>query len=554
MSFSEVTSRRANLEDVYLQLTAGEAEFQAHSKLRGPAMREANEDGFAQVLRAEWTKLRTVRGWLIGLAVAAVLGTLLSIVAANGSHSGICTGSSPAHMVCSAGHPAVPVGPGGQTVADTYELFHRSLDGNGAVTARVTSLAGFIAEENLNRGAPNAPERTGLAGWAKAGVIVTSGTKAGAPYAAVMATGVHGVRFQYDYSHDIAGAPGAVSPGNPRWVRLVRHGDVLTGYDSSNGSSWHEIGTTDLTSLPKTVDVGLFVTSPVTYAVSGDGNTTRAIARFDHVTVQGDTTTTAWQQSSIGGGYNFYPTLGFGSARHVGGSFLITGSGDIAPGILAGIIAQNPATGQTIIGLLVGLIVLIVIAAMFVAAEYRRRLIRTTFTATPNRGRVLYAKAIVIFIVAFLTEAVAAAIAIPVGRHLLISNGNYLFPVGALTTARDVFGSAVLVALSAVAVVGLATILRRSSGAIVAGIALFVVPNILGAAVTGSVSEWIYRLTPAAGFSVLDSVPSSPLVSYPYTIQNGYYPLGAWVSLIVPCCYAAFALATAAMVLHRRDP
>ena len=65
--------------------------------------------------------------------------------------------------------------------------------------------------------------------------------------------------------------------------------------------------------------------------------------------------------------------------------------------------------------------------------------------------------------------------------------------------------------------------------------------------------EWIYRLTPAAGFSVLDSVSSSPLVSYPYTVQNGYYPLGAWVSLIVPCCYAALALGAAAMVLRRRD-
>ena len=35
VSFSEVTSQRANLEDVYLQLTAGEAEFQAHSDAQG---------------------------------------------------------------------------------------------------------------------------------------------------------------------------------------------------------------------------------------------------------------------------------------------------------------------------------------------------------------------------------------------------------------------------------------------------------------------------------------------------------------------------------------
>lgn len=308
-----------------------------------------------------------------------------------------------------------------------------------------------------------------------------------------------------------------------------------------------------LTRLPNTVDIGLFVTSPVTYAQSSQGNATQATARFDHVTVQGRTTTAAWQPTSVGGGNNFYPTLGFGSARHIDGTFVITGTGDIAPGVLAGIIAQNPATGQTIIGILVGLIVVIVIATVFVTAEYRRRLIRTTFTAMPNRGRVLSAKAIVIFAVALLTESVAAAISIPISRHLLISNGNYIFPVGALTTAREVFGSAILVALCAVAVLGLATILRRSSGAVVAGIALFVVPDILGATLTGSVGEWIYRVTPAAGFSVLDSVASSPLVSYPYTVQNGYYPLGAWVSLIVPCCYAALALGAAAIVLRRRD-
>jgi hypothetical protein len=201
-------------------------------------MKEGNEDGFSQMLRAEWTKLRTVRGWLIGLAVAVVLGTLLSIVSANGSHSGMCTGSSPANMVCSAGHPAVPVGPSGQIVADTYELVHKSLDGNGVITARVTSLAGFIAEQNLNRGSPNAPERPGLASWAKAGVIVTSGTKAGDPYAAVMATGAKGVRFQYDYSHDVAGTPGIVSAGTPRWLRLVRYADALTAYDSTDGDSW----------------------------------------------------------------------------------------------------------------------------------------------------------------------------------------------------------------------------------------------------------------------------------------------------------------------------
>jgi len=32
-----------------------------------------SRDSFGQTVRAEWTKLRTVRGWLIGLLLAAVL-------------------------------------------------------------------------------------------------------------------------------------------------------------------------------------------------------------------------------------------------------------------------------------------------------------------------------------------------------------------------------------------------------------------------------------------------------------------------------------------------
>jgi len=33
--------------------------------------------GFAQLLRAEWTKFRTVRGWVLGLLLGAVLTVVL---------------------------------------------------------------------------------------------------------------------------------------------------------------------------------------------------------------------------------------------------------------------------------------------------------------------------------------------------------------------------------------------------------------------------------------------------------------------------------------------
>ena len=72
----------------------------------------------------------------------------------------------------------------------------------------------------------------------------------------------------------------------------------------------------------------------------------------------------------------------------------MTGSGDIAPDRRP---APVPRTiGQSLAGAFVGLIAVVVVAAMFITAEYRRGLIRTTLAASPRRGRVLAAKAVVV--------------------------------------------------------------------------------------------------------------------------------------------------------------
>ena len=49
---------------------------------------------------------------------------------------------------------------------------------------------------------------------------------------------------------------------------------------------------------------------------------------------------------------------------------------------------------------------------MFITAEYRRGLIRTTLAAAPRRGQVLLAKAVVTGLVTFVTGLVAAAVAL----------------------------------------------------------------------------------------------------------------------------------------------
>ena len=107
---------------------------------------------------------------------------------------------------------------------------------------------------------PRSRRRPGLVPWAKAGLIIKDGTTPGSSYAAVMVTGGHGVRMQYDFTHDIAGRP--ASARSPHWLRLSRAGATLTGYESADGAHWTRVGSARLPGLPSTVRAGLFTTSP----------------------------------------------------------------------------------------------------------------------------------------------------------------------------------------------------------------------------------------------------------------------------------------------------
>jgi hypothetical protein len=89
--------------------------------------------GFRQLVHAEWTKLRTVRGWVAAIVLVPVLTVALALL----THSG-CSAPGPAGR--SAACPAPPTGPGGEAVIDTFYFAHQALTGNGAITVRVTSL------------------------------------------------------------------------------------------------------------------------------------------------------------------------------------------------------------------------------------------------------------------------------------------------------------------------------------------------------------------------------------------------------------------------------
>jgi ABC-type transport system involved in multi-copper enzyme maturation permease subunit len=499
-------------------------------------------DGFARLLRAEFTKFRTVRAWVIALCAAAVVFVLLSFLSAFESRAPV---------------PAVPAGPGGEAVTDTYMFVHQILVGDGTLTARVASLSG--AYTSLSNTSGNAFSQSskaqlgsqlhpGLAPWAKAGIIVEPDTSQGTAYAAVMVTGSHGVQMQYNYAHDSPGIAGAAGPSSPRWLRLTRAGDVITGYDSADGARWTEIGTARLTGLPRTVQIGLFVTSPVYFAAADSAGTPSvATASFDEVSAQGDLPRRSWTGDAIAG---FYPDLPSVSTwkQPSSGAFTITGSGDIAP-LVGDIVSAQWAGASIVNGTIAALLFVIVLATLFATSEYRRGLIRTTFAASPRRGRVLAAKAVVAGSLAFAAGAIATAIAEVITRHVLAANGSYLFPQSGPALARVIIGTGLLLGLAAALAVALGTMLRRSAPAVAAGIVLLVLPGILGS----QSGNWLMRLTPTAAFAIQATLPRSNLVTSAYTPPNGYFPISPWAGLAVLAAYAAVALGAAMWLLRRRD-
>jgi ABC-type transport system involved in multi-copper enzyme maturation permease subunit len=517
---------------------------------------EARRDNFGRLLHAEWTKFRTVRGWVIAMVFSAAVTAGVGLWAASGPQNG-CRPSGPNGPI---GPPAPcppvnPVGPGGEAVSDSFYFVHQTLAGNGSITVRVTSLTGLVSPNGGIVPGPN-PEKNFVRAvpqpWAKAGIIIEKSARPGSPYAAMMVTGQHGVRMQYNYTQDAPGLPGAASASSPRWLRLVRSGDTLTGYDSADGMHWIRVGAAGLAGMPTTVQAGLFVTSPLAMSAENAAPSV-ATAVFDHVSLPGARPGGAWRGNHAGG-KDQYPSLP-GGFHQADGLFTVRGSGDIAP-IGPSAAGLGKPADDGLVSAFAGLIVVIVVGAMFITAEYRRGLIRTTLAASPARGQVLAAKAIVIGLVTFVAGLTGAAPVIPIGASLLRSHGNYVFPMSALTEVRLMAGTAALLAVAAVLALAAGTILRHSAGAITAVIGLMVVTYFFSAALPvlpAGAADWLLRVTPAAGFAIQQYVPAYPQVANPYTPQNGYFPLAPWAGFGVLCLWAALALCLATILLRRRD-
>ena len=144
--------------------------------------------------------------------------------------------------------------------ADAFHYAYRTLEGDGTIVARVSSV------------------QQGIHAWVKAGVMVRASLTADSPHAFMLASAAKGMAFQ---RRAAAGGASTSTAGTfsaaPRWVKLQRNGNLFSAYESADGVNWTLVGT-DAIVMGSTVYVGLAVTSHTTGAA--------ATCTFDGVVIQ----------------------------------------------------------------------------------------------------------------------------------------------------------------------------------------------------------------------------------------------------------------------------
>jgi hypothetical protein len=473
-----------------------------------------------RLLRAEWTKLWTVRRWVLALLAA----TLLSV--------GFALPSATSGSDDSVQMNGVLVGPHGVAVADAFRFVHQSLDGDGAIVARVASQDASQPD-------------------AAAGIMIKNSARPGSSYASLTVTPGHGLRLGANFDTDVGAGPG----GAPVWLRLTRAGNLVSASRSDDGTAWRTVGTVRLVSSASTVQVGLIVTSPprqtIEKSISGtgvSGTPTLGHATFDNVAVSGAAAGT-WTGETIG----YDPTVKSdspavaGSSTESGGVFTVAGSGVIG--------SAEPAddpTQNSLFGIFFGVLALIPVAVLFMTSEYKRSLITATFGAGPRRRRVLVAKAAVIGAASFVVGLVASLAIYLITRPLFEAHG-YRPPTFAYTSLtqpavlRAVVGSALLVAALGVLSFAVAALVRHGAAAISIIVALFVLPAFIAAPLPLAAAKWLMALTPTGGLAIQRVKSPTDTLAEPWSMLPG------WLGVSVVCGYAAVGLTLAIWRVERRD-
>ena len=142
--------------------------------------------------------------------------------------------------------------------SDEFHFAYRKQTGNTVMIARVKSM-------------------TNTDGWAKSGVMIRESLKSGSRHAMMVITPSNGFSFQRRTGTD--GPSDHTTPGGghtaPAWVKIIREGNIFSGYRSVDGKSWVLVGSEQI-EMAEEIHAGLAVTSH-----SGDCRLNTSV--FDYV-------------------------------------------------------------------------------------------------------------------------------------------------------------------------------------------------------------------------------------------------------------------------------
>ncbi|NNN02881.1 MAG: ABC transporter permease subunit [Acidimicrobiaceae bacterium] len=199
-------------------------------------------------------------------------------------------------------------------------------------------------------------------------------------------------------------------------------------------------------------------------------------------------------------------------------------------------------TGISLKGLLFSQLIIGVLGVLVMSAEYGTGTIRSTLAATPQRTRVLIAKAGVVGALSLVVGEVLSFGAFFLGQSLLRSPAPHA-QLSQPHVLQAVVGGGVVIGLLGLFALGIATLIRHSAGAITTYVGILLVVPIILQTLPSSFSQPILKFMP---FHISDVMTST------VTVGQGS-SLSPWVGAGVLALYAFGTLAVGGYLLRRRD-
>jgi ABC-type transport system involved in multi-copper enzyme maturation permease subunit len=227
---------------------------------------------------------------------------------------------------------------------------------------------------------------------------------------------------------------------------------------------------------------------------------------------------------------------------------LVVGIGLLAAVVVSSSAGESGLSGENplsfgFFGLLLGTMCIITLGVLTTASEYGTGMIRTTMTACPSRARVLAAKAIVFFLVAFVVTF-ASVLLVALADVALLDGTGVKDPSGS-EWLKGTLGISLYIALLGLLSLIVGSIIRHSAGAITIMIGLVLAPLVIALFMFSSSLEDLR--TALFEYSIPNQLSVFYSNSLTETGPSGWDPL--WI--IAGVTAAAFAGAIA--LLQQRD-